>query len=1615
MPPSHTRRFSALLNTWFKKEVVGQAISSTSTTARRRSSFCGRESLKFLKPDARKLPTSNIPARRCLPRFAPPVFKKTPAPSTSSSHCFDRGVSRSLDYAIVFGMTTIPPLLVFALLLACVYWDSQLEPSVDRQQRRAIKRLLKTDPGTSTTSTDIYHDLKPGEFRVLLLEPGKGNDTVCCRLFVCRLSDEVPYEALSYAWGDATKTRLIICDGQPLRVANNLYHALRSLRHVARPRLLWIDALCINQENVVERGHQVKEMRHIYSNGARTLVWLGCNDDAEPNDVFAPLHDAFGRWCAMTLFDLLYLIRRWVDDEFLFQHKRNINDRSGVWDWIGFTTGSRAETPRLTSYFEGGFKGLEGLLQQPWFTRLWVIQEVAHARRIVVMYGGTSVAWEWLAAVVNDFARAGLVHESRNERARVGAGAVVEMERARLRVQNGNKQDLLRVLLATNAAECSDLRDKIYGVLSLAKSDENGGDSESSQAIFSDYSLDLPEVFRRVARWHIDNGDLDILSCTTRRDTADTEERKDLDKLPSWVPDWARIDNTSPFVRYFERFPYPNDDEEDALELFNKTQAIVPKSAVTPHDELILHGRRVCVIEAVGPPSCFRMSINFERVLDMDVLALNRAWLRDCESLVLMANCDNTDVGDGSTGYWQYALGTTVTAGLSASGTVAPFSHSAVAEYREWLDGMVGYVSAPGFLERIHNNTSEAPDMLEWYMENTARYEQEFREIEASIATWSAHSPSSQGSVGSLTSSVDVFNSTSSPPPDQVPTGEHMELARADHPVNGRCLTSFKHRYQTAKHDDGSVHASPLALSTDITPAPAFLGGNGPQKSTSNGSFRGPTDSRAPRETGSTVENIYKQYLPSSPNDSSSSGEDHKTATGSRAGLSEQDDRQSRGSDEASAHDEDIDTHYRLENKRDTQPLQHSKTTETVVPIKDRWQMYFSAGDVPETPLPELPMLEGSRHESLAVPTNGRDYPISVGPSLSSVSDSQELLNGATRDAQGVGEYTEHGQVAFPAQDNDELLVHPALQQSLRARLQIESSNTCGLSNAGFSSGGLTSDSDEDPFRYDRGSYTLFLQPSREREVSVALHRNVSAASTLHSKATICSPETSPRREANVPPVPPVPQLLYREPAKAPGEATKSKNPFFKKLDLQLYQKGDVEYDWDAIDDPNQVKVTVQAPPGVSSPPARPDSGARVDNTAALGSPVNGLIQESRHAIMSEGGDWETVGTDVGYFDSNRACASSSGFTGGRIVKTTGSSIADYSDDGGWPAASFDGFSSAERILQHPTNGDIPSSRHLRTLKDTGRPIFLPKPRIHRVNGYPQNSCRLFTDPTSTTSGTSAREYLVEKVTAPFRSNSARKMLYNRQNPYGAIDESSKFKFRGSFRSTNSDEKDAEEAGAVANKAEQRQSRYDKINSRRPETPAQRASFIDGQEKGRKTPSTQAREWRGRPDFHQQHQNPKEFKRSLIKSDPENHTANTAWGNYQAKACSLSPADNSFRYPGQRREEPDLYGLANPNFGGAYGTPSEDAYLSWQARKKRQFYYYIMCAMCIFPFTFPLAYKGTFDSALSWYTKGEVASMNRRQRRHVLVLGIFISCLWLCAIAVTVTLLASRSNKGSRY
>ena len=118
-----------------------------------------------------------------------------------------------------------------------------------------------------------------GEIRLIKLQPGSAGSDVHCILQHAKLSNQPSnrpqYEALSYEWGPQTCLQTIRINDTIQQVRENLWSALRHLRLESEPRLLWIDALCINQEDILERNQQVNQMGVIYSQARRVVVWLG--------------------------------------------------------------------------------------------------------------------------------------------------------------------------------------------------------------------------------------------------------------------------------------------------------------------------------------------------------------------------------------------------------------------------------------------------------------------------------------------------------------------------------------------------------------------------------------------------------------------------------------------------------------------------------------------------------------------------------------------------------------------------------------------------------------------------------------------------------------------------------------------------------------------------------------------------------------------------------------------------------------------------------------------------------------------------------------------------------------------------------------------------------------------------------------------------------------------------------------------------------------------------------------------------------------------------------------------------------------------------------------------
>lgn len=150
-------------------------------------------------------------------------------------------------------------------------------------------RYANTEERKTMPQSDLhqlYSQLpqKPGKIftRLLQLQPRPNADDteiLDCSLQLVDVHNAPEYDALSYAWGNEDRTRTIRVNGIGLTVTQNLERALRNLRQTSKSRMLWADAVCINQNDLEERSAQVAQMHVIFHNAKQTVSWLG--DDGE--------------------------------------------------------------------------------------------------------------------------------------------------------------------------------------------------------------------------------------------------------------------------------------------------------------------------------------------------------------------------------------------------------------------------------------------------------------------------------------------------------------------------------------------------------------------------------------------------------------------------------------------------------------------------------------------------------------------------------------------------------------------------------------------------------------------------------------------------------------------------------------------------------------------------------------------------------------------------------------------------------------------------------------------------------------------------------------------------------------------------------------------------------------------------------------------------------------------------------------------------------------------------------------------------------------------------------------------------------------------------------------
>jgi hypothetical protein len=272
-------------------------------------------------------------------------------------------------------------------------------------------------------SSGIYGALiKRHRIRLLTLHPADDEDeTVLCTLTAHDLDKRIPkFTALSYTWGSPENQKFILLNGCSISITSNLHAGLTHIREKQSIRVLWVDALCINQEDILERSRQVPLMRDIYMVAEDVLVWLG------PGTESVDTCDA------------------------------------------------------ITLYGE--------VAAQPYWTRVWIIQEFVLGSKVTIQYGHLRMPWDKVDAAFS----MEMTHGGQIRRKDCKMTAVFQLKRT---YNTDRGLDLTEALKFSFESAASNPRDHIYGILGLVR--QSVDIPESSV----DYTLSPCQVYRSVLRY----------------------------------------------------------------------------------------------------------------------------------------------------------------------------------------------------------------------------------------------------------------------------------------------------------------------------------------------------------------------------------------------------------------------------------------------------------------------------------------------------------------------------------------------------------------------------------------------------------------------------------------------------------------------------------------------------------------------------------------------------------------------------------------------------------------------------------------------------------------------------------------------------------------------------------------------------------------------------------------------------------------------------------------------------------------------------------------------------------------------------------------------------------
>ena len=314
------------------------------------------------------------------------------------------------------------------------------------------------------------------EIRLLCIDPDcrrTDHAPLRCELKSVSLQDTpiVHFHAVSYCWGTSKKRARVVIDGQDVTIPQVAAVAIRNLGKVSfHP--LWIDAVCIDQNNLQEKSRQVGMMKDVFSKAASVLIWLGPAQRSTANAIAS--------------------IER--------IHKQCLEATDGLEDLQAHfygTDGSPGFKYSNAPLPACDWSALQEFYSAPWFGRLWVIQEIGLAKNSAVYVGSLSVDAEKVV-----LAARWMVHR---KYARYYKGLESPGIESASNMYRPAGRPLYNQLRRTHRAGCREAQDRVYGLLGLLR-------EEVAAAIVTNYTRPLVDVYAQVIRLALhEAGDLSFL------------------------------------------------------------------------------------------------------------------------------------------------------------------------------------------------------------------------------------------------------------------------------------------------------------------------------------------------------------------------------------------------------------------------------------------------------------------------------------------------------------------------------------------------------------------------------------------------------------------------------------------------------------------------------------------------------------------------------------------------------------------------------------------------------------------------------------------------------------------------------------------------------------------------------------------------------------------------------------------------------------------------------------------------------------------------------------------------------------------------------------------------